>query len=86
MEPSVPAWVVPTQIGKSVPGRLDGGGNYLVPLGFGELVGLTEYPENGHAVDALPAREHGQAPQTLEVQRTVVVKRRGRDVEDGSGK
>jgi hypothetical protein len=47
---------------------------------LGELVGLAEHAENGHAVDARAAREFRQPPQARLVQAAVGVERRRRDV------
>jgi hypothetical protein len=77
MHPSVPACVVPTQIGKPLPAAS------IVALGLGELVGFSEHAEDGHAVDALRARERGEPPKALQIQRPIVMEGRWRDVEHG---
>ena len=52
MQPSVPACVVPTQIGKPIARRLDHDLGDAIALALGELVGLAEHAEDRHAVDA----------------------------------
>ncbi len=69
---------------KAAARRLHRSGNDAVALAFGQLVGLAEHAEDGHAVHALVAREHGEPLQAVDVERTIVGERSGSDVVDAS--
>ena len=60
MQPSVPACVVPTQIGKSIAGRFDHDLGDALALALGELVRFAEHAEDRHPVHARAAREFGE--------------------------
>ena len=65
---------------KAIAGGLDHDLGDALAFALGELVGLAEHAEDGHAVDAGAARELGQPPQARLVERAVGFERRRRDV------
>ena len=65
---------------EAIAGGLDHDFRDPLALALGELVGLAEHAEDGHAVHAGPARELGQPAQARLVERAVRFERRRRDV------